>query len=148
MNYSLKDKIVATEEFLSELIAKSWQESEEIQQQISNIDNSTRLGAEVVKLLKGMCSNYYVLIGCLENLADGTVLSGTDSAEPLKAVDTHAIAEVEELDKKLGVEQTHGTILATPAPAGEETAFEPFEYFVDFDEPSGDPITDEDLYNN
>ena len=25
---------------------------------------------------------------------------------------------------------------------------EPFEYFVDFDEPIGDPISDEDLYGN
>ena len=25
---------------------------------------------------------------------------------------------------------------------------EPFEYFVDFDEPNGDPISDKDLYGN
>ena len=25
---------------------------------------------------------------------------------------------------------------------------EPFEYFVDFDDPVGEPLTDDDLYNN
>ena len=30
----------------------------------------------------------------------------------------------------------------------QDEVIEPFEYFVDFDEPVGDPITDDDLYNN
>ena len=33
------------------------------------------------------------------------------------------------------------------AETNNENTSEPFEYFVDFDEPIGEPLTDDDLYN-
>ena len=67
MQYNLKDKIEVTTEFLNELITKSWQEVDAIQQQITNIDSTSQLGADVSKLLKNVCTSYYTLIGCLED---------------------------------------------------------------------------------
>ena len=70
MEYNLKDKIEVNNEFISDLTTKSWQEVEALQQQIANIDMSTRLGNEVAKALRSVCTGYYVLIGCLEALTD------------------------------------------------------------------------------
>ena len=70
MEYTLKNKIEVSKEFLSDLIARYWQESENVNQQIANIDTSSYIGAEVAKLLKNASTNYYVLIGCLETLLE------------------------------------------------------------------------------
>ena len=140
MSYELKNKITVTEEFLNELIAKSWQEAESLQQQIANIDISTRLGAEVVNILKNTCTNTYVLIGCLEALLDNNELKPD-------------IQEIDDLPRYTSIELDYENnpveTIAEPTndPTEVKQSFEPFEYFVDFDEPSGEPLTDDDLYN-
>ena len=131
MQYSLKDKIHVTDNFLNELMSKSWQEVEAIQQQIANIDTSTMLGSEVTKLLKNICTCYYVLIGSLESLSDS-------------ASKTEPQTEKIEPDVDKAVEPEDFSIL----PTADTAEFEPFEYFVDFDEPSGIPLSDKDLYGN
>jgi hypothetical protein len=142
MEYSLKDKIEVTEEFLNELIAKNWQETDALQQQIANIDTSTQLGAKVARVLKNTCTNYYVLIGCLESLIEGDI--------PQREFITKDEHDDMSVEPEIETPQEH---LATVdnqelSPNAEiNTNFEPFEYFVDFDEPCGEPITDKDLYN-
>jgi hypothetical protein len=144
MNYNLKDKLEVTEELLNDLITKSWQEAEALQQQAANIDTSTQLGVEVVRLLKNTCTNYYVLIGCLEALAENTEIHSTSvDAEPETVQDT-AVQELYDDQEK--IEPGPGEV---SVPGAENiNDFEPFEYFVDFDEPSGEPISDKDLYGN
>ena len=139
MEYSLKDKIKVTDEFLNELIAKNWQEAEALQQQIVNIDTGSQLGLEVAKVLKNTCTAYYVLIGCLENLAEGDLPQH-------KAVATD---EHDEVLTEPEAETAKNSFVESEPSATQEpnTDFEPFEYFVDFDEPSGEPLTDKDLYN-
>lgn len=140
MDYTLKDKITVDADFLSDLITKSWQESEAIQQQIASLDTSTRLGVEVARLLKNTCTNYYVLIGCLETLAENpesaTLEQGPPEVGPVPAPNEVEIPIYEEP-------------VAEPIRVPDEALaeFEPFEYFVDFDEPVGERLTDEDLYN-
>ena len=136
MQYNLKDKIEITDEFLNELISKSWQEADTIRQQIANIELNTQRGCEVAKLLKNMSTNYYVLIGCLEDLLDKEEKIMSDEIEEHTAESAQQdidepVLEVEEL-------------LSTPLDTS--IVSEPFEYFVDFDDPAGDPISDEDLY--
>ena len=142
MPYSLKDKISVTAEFLNELISKSWQETETLQQQIANIDTNTKLGSETVKYLKNACTNYYILIGCLEALVENPNTAETeietDAAIPQNTVNAEAYDE----PYKAEANTEEMPILPT-VPTDD---FEPFEYFVDFDEPSGTPITDTDLY--
>ena len=140
MSYELKEKILVTKNFISDIITKSWGEAEALQQQIANIDTSNSLGAELAKALKNMNTSYYVLIGCLETLLDnddGTVAKPqsipTDTLEPEVENDS----ENSEAFIKAEIPQKINT-----------DNFEPFEYFVDFDEPSGIPLSDKDLYGN
>jgi hypothetical protein len=143
MKYNLKDKIEVTEEYLNELISKSWQEAESIQQQIANIDTSTQLGAEVVRLLNNTCTNYYVLIGCLESLAEGNMpkpaVEITNKVNPMQDATELEIPQDSLSIDYLPVDTRNGSV-------ENDTDFEPFEYFVDFDEPSGEPLSDEDIY--
>jgi hypothetical protein len=135
MEYNLKDKIEVNNEFISDLTAKSWQEVEALQQQIANIDMSTRLGNEVVKALRSVCTGYYVLIGCLEALTE--------------AEETDTIEDKPEgiLDEPVLDTDDSEDFLTAPIVKEASADFEPFEYFVDFDEPTGLPLADEDLYN-
>ena len=134
MEYNLKDKIEVNNEFISDLTTKSWQEVEALQQQIANIDMSTRLGNEVAKALRSVCTGYYVLIGCLETLTD------TEETEIVED------KPEETLDEPVLYMDDSEDFLAAPIVKEVSNDFEPFEYFVDFDEPTGEPLTDKDLY--
>lgn len=134
MEYNLKDKIEVNNEFVSDLTTKSWQEVEALQQQIANIDMSTRLGNEVAKALRSVCTSYYVLIGRLEALVE---TDETDIIED-KMEDT--------LDEPVLDMDDSEDFLTAPIAKEISNDFEPFEYFVDFDEPMGEPLTDKDLY--
>ena len=138
MQYGLKDKIEVTDEFLNELILKGWQESEVIQQQIANINASTKLGADVVGLLKNLCTSYLILVGCLEALAENTETNCLNLSVSDDRLSTEVTDEV--TDYKVIPEATVNTAEYI------NNEYEPFEYFVDFDEPVGEPLTDMDLY--
>lgn len=141
MEYNLKDKIEVTEEFLNDLIAKNWQEVEALQQQIANINTSSKLGADVAKLLKNTCTNYYVLIGCMETLVENPEAELEAHEQETESEATNDIVTIEPTaDDIIEPETAHVYNVETNAD------FEPFEYFVDFDEPSGEPISDQDLY--
>lgn len=151
MNYELKDKIQITKEFLNELEVKSWQEIEQLQAQIANIEVSED-SAKVVQLLKSLLTSYYVFAGGLENLNDDTkvikVADFTDKVCPDKELITvgteeESVPNDPELDEP-------SDFLDEPAntETDNDATFEPFEYFVDFDEPTGEPLTDDDIYNN
>ena len=144
MNYELKDKIIATKELLSELEVKSWQEIEHLQTQIANLADSP-INDKLKQLLKNLLTSYYIFTGGVETLSSE---SADLEIEPIKApIINRELAEPIEA----AVEQE------MPAPADElqiedtrlagYEADDTFEYFVDFDDPIGDPITDDDLYN-
>ena len=146
MNFELKDKIEVTKEFLSELETKSWHEIEHLQNLIINIAN-TKENIELLKLLNGLLTNYYIFTGGLERLTSSEMVFSTidDEQEQPKVPELTKVAVADEeshiKDKKETFAGFTGDITA------ETTNFEPFEYFVDFDEPSGEALTDEDLYN-
>jgi hypothetical protein len=136
---NLKDKITVTPDFLADLISKNWQEVDSIQQQIDSIDSSTKAGQEVVNLLKNALASQYVFVGCLENISiKATSEVYLERVEPVE----HTEPEPEEKLQGLVDEPIDLAIDSAEVP------FEPFEYFVDFDEPIGDPLSDEDLYGN
>lgn len=140
MNYELKDKINATPEFLGELEAKSWLEIEHLQAQIANLAEGPA-NEKLRKLFKNLLTSYYVFTGELENLSSGdtAVLPENDAldveySEPEISINQH-IKDTEEFTE--------------PETAMHEIEVtEPFEYFIDFDDPIGEPLTDEDLYSN
>lgn len=148
MSIVLKDKIKVDKNFINDLIAKGWEDSESIQNQIDCIEADSEIAAKTVKLLKDLLTSYYVFTGCLESLANEPI-EATKTSEPEKAAEPEVI-----VPEKLTI------IPEEPVKANNEPDIdffseldidsadsEPFEYFVDFDEPVGEPLTDEDLYN-
>lgn len=148
MEYCLKDKIVVTKDFLNDLETKSWQEIEHLQNQIANIE-ANKESAPLLKLLNNLLTSYYVFTGGLENLSGGglEVAFANDDKDLTQATTANeTIDEPDDSDTVQAVEDTKFTTMLGTTDA--KTAdFEPFEYFVDFDEPSGEALTDEDLYN-
>jgi hypothetical protein len=147
MNYELKDKITISKEFISELEAKSWQEVEQLQAQIANIE-VTAESTKVIQLLKNLLTSYYVFVGELENLNDEdkapkvTEFTCQDKEPiPTAPVEEASAKEVFDEADDFFDEQINGESTT-------DEVFEPFEYFVDFDEPIGEPLTDDDIYNN
>ena len=127
MNYELKDKINVTTELLNELELKSWQEIEHLQAQLANLDNGP-VNDKLRQLFKNLLTSYYVFTGGIETLLSESISN--------VALPTEEPVVLQTIDPKSIVNE----------PDTEVT--DPFEYFVDFDDPSGEPLTDKDLYNN
>lgn len=146
MDIVLKDKIKIDKNFINELITKSWEDSESIQNQITSIDVDSDVAAKIVKLLKDLLTSYYVFTGCLETLENELATSAA-IIEPTKVVEPEVIVP----EKLTVTPEDHVNVdvpdigIFSELEDGQE--IEPFEYFVDFDEPIGEPLTDEDLYN-
>ena len=141
MNYELKDKLNITDELLSDLESKSWQEIEHIQYQIDNLSDSAA-NEKLRQLFKNLLTSYYIFVGGIENLSgEPTITEFENKGSEINSNDI-VIDEpkIEYVDKFIPEE---------PIKTNDyEVISEPFEYFVDFDEPAGDPISDEDLYGN
>ena len=136
--YNLKDKIQITSEFLGDLETKSWQEIEHLQAQIANIEVNQE-STPLINLLKNLLTSYYVFAGGLENLSGEPIsIDSTYAEKPeekvLPLADIKLEAPIEE-----PIRDSSNDIRAADT-------FEPFEFFVDFDEPSGEPLSDEELY--
>ena len=138
--YLLKDKISISTEFLSNLESKGWQEIETIQNQLTNIEASAD-NAPVIQLLNNLLTSYYVFVGGIENLACNNKTQITSVGKAPEAAAPEIKPETTSV-KPVALPDYHAQV------APETVAFEPFEYFVDFDEPSGEPLSDEDLYGN
>ena len=142
MNYELKDKISVNPALLDELAAKGWQEIEHLQVQIANIANTSAEAAKVSQILKNLLTSYYVFTGSIEAVANGQVDIITDT-EPYIAAEDAPEEPSSDNDSELASVEVN-----TEETLPEMEISEPFEYFVDFDEPIGDPLSDEDLYNS
>ena len=145
MNYELKDKITTTQELLNELEAKGWQEIEHLQTQINNLAEGAT-NDRLRQIFKNLLTSYYVFTGGIETLASEPINNvSTQPEAKLEEPVTNTIIEptIDELDSVNSVED----FIIKDEKNNYEVS-EPFEYFVDFDEPTGDPISDEDLYGN
>ncbi len=150
MSIVLKNKIKVDKNFINGLITKSWEDSESIQNQIDCIEIDSDVAAKAVKLLKDLLTSYYVFTGCLENLENESIeiVTPTKVVEPVKAVEPEII-----VPEKLTIVPEEPLEMKVPntdilMELEDEADGELFEYFVDFDEPVGEPLTDDDLYNN
>ena len=136
MNYQLKDKIKVTPEFLDAVCQKSWQEIEHLQSQIANLADESE-SIQLQQLLKALLTSYYVFVGGVETLLNDPV------EEPIKIIE-----KVSNPEEDLTPELPDKFLDNDNTKTDEYTIIEPFEYFIDFDEPIGDPISDKDPYNN
>lgn len=136
-NIKLETKINVNKSFIDELITSGWQEIENLQKQIAAIDSNSNEGIFVVELLNKLLTSYYVFTGNLENLYDAGVTMNTNIV--------NTVGELKDAPREEPIEDTELLDLPTET-AAVSNDFEPFEYFVDFDEPVGSPLSDEDLY--
>ena len=143
MGYTFEEKIAVTRELLEDIAAKSWQEIESLQGQISNLAKDAS-GDALSKLLKNLLTSYYIFVGGLENLS-----TDTTEAQNYTSVqnDDMLLAQNQKVELNDIAPITIDDIVHE-CPTTNTDDFEPFEYFVDFDEPSGKPLSDEDLYGN
>lgn len=147
MNIELKDKIKITDEYLQELISKSWHESENLQRQIKALNVISSKDAKVVELLKQLLTNYQIFIGCLEGLSEET-FEEVKTKAILPEFEPESIVPEVVLDESLTNETAFLETNSTDTLMESVEVQEPFEYFVDFDDPVGEPLTDKDLYND
>ena len=139
-DYTLENKISVTQEFLNELISRSWQDIENLKNQISSIASVTSQDKALHLLLNNLLTNYYIFAGCLENLeTDFDVTTETVFSDDNEKLEIEQTEIQTEIAKPQVQQQTQ--LLNEPT-----DDFEPFEYFVDFDEPIGEKLTDKDLY--
>lgn len=131
--YFLKDKLKVTKDFITELENKSWAEIDNLQNQINNIE-TTEESKPLVQLIKGLLTSYYVFVGGLENLS---LEANSENFVEVNSEKNNLAAAVEDSSKE---------VLNNADLISNDNSYEPFEYFVDFDEPSGEPLSDEDLY--
>ena len=136
MEYTLKEKLSATKSFVDSLTEKGWQEIEHLQIQLANLTD-TKDSKKVKQLLKNLLTSYYIFVGGLENL------DNSSNQEPVEIHEPVANTAVMEYEPEVATENEDITIVSPTEPEFSE----PFEYFVDFDEPVGEPLTDKDLYN-
>lgn len=140
MSIVIKEKIKIDNNFINDLITKSWEECEGIQSQIDSIEIDSEVAAKTVKLLRDLLTSYYVFTGCLENLDSKPIeVVNPVKATELEVVAPERLAAIQEEPKKSNIQDID--ILSEL-----DADIEPFEYFVDFDEPTGKPLTDKDLY--
>lgn len=146
MNIVLKDKIKVDKSFINDLITKSWQDSESIQSQIDSIEVDSDTAAKTVKLLKDLLTSYYVFTGCLENLENEPI----NTIEPKPEVivpEKLTIVPEEPIQQEMSANIMEVPDTDILVELEDDPESEPFEYFVDFDDPVGEPLTDDDLYN-
>jgi hypothetical protein len=147
MKYNLKNKIQVTKDFLSDLEIKSWQEIEYLQSQIANIEVTPKT-TELVKLLKNLLTSYYVFAGGLENLTDVATYEASETVREEDSVEVSTEIETElPIENSTKDDNFNNEVSMKSKEISDEEISEPFEYFVDFDEPVGKPLTDDDLYN-
>lgn len=152
--YDLKNKVEVTKDFLENLITNSWLEVENLQNQINNLDTDSKIGVNTAQILKNLLTSQYVFIGCLENLI--TEFETTHLSSVTKPDKTTFETKYDEdvlISSDLSTPQDNEFQDAAEMNLASETGiskegphFEPFEYFVDFDDPIGEPLSDKDLY--
>lgn len=163
--------------FLTDFISKGWEEVGYLKADIEAIKEAYKGTKPIEDLIQDLIDAYLVCIGQLEahlhdnkylDYPEESGLSGTKLEEELElkvapdqiVIKTEKTTPVEINEEEdliiIGVDETATEAefkAPEAAPAPVETvkpAGEPFEYFVDFDEPdmSQPKLTDDDLYNN
>lgn len=145
MEYTLKDKLPITKEFLTDLEMKSWQEIEYLQNQIANIE-PVEENTKLIQLLKSLLTSYYVFAGGLENFNDCKTIDKVCIDKEPASVIAEPTVETSGYHDEYCEDNNYEPAYVEKQSSATEVDIEPFEYFVDFDDPVGEPLSDEDLY--
>ena len=141
MNYELKDKLILSADMLKELEMRGWQEIEYLQAQIANLAEGG-VNDKLRQLFKSLLTSYYIFTGGIETLKDEPIYGPAHSIEPQQEVTDITVTDDSSIETADAFEMVDTDSVEVP------DTIDPFEYFTDFDDPIGEPLTDEDLYNN
>ena len=157
----LKEEQIKQEElpitFITSFVSRGWEEVGMLKEQIKALKEefSGKNIAKIEEILQGLIDAYLINIGQLELFLhendyvevpeieeekEEKVEEPTEENEIEDEVEVAAEEEVEVEDEIEAEVEPQNVVRQTPGD------FEAFEYFVDFDEPEGDPLTDDDLY--
>lgn len=151
----LKEEQIRQEElpitFITSFVSRSWEEVGMLKEQIKALkEEFGGKGIEKIEeIFQGLIDAYLINIGQLELFLHENDYVEVPEIEEEKVEEPteEEIEEVEEAEEEVEIEDEveveveHQKVVKN-VPAD----FEAFEYFVDFDEPEGEALTDDDLY--
>lgn len=153
----LKEEQIRQEElpitFITSFVSRGWEEVGMLKEQIKALkEEFGGKGIEKIEeIFQGLIDAYLINIGQLElflhenDYVEVPEIEEEKVEEPVEEEETEEVEETEEeveIDDEVEVEvEPQKVVKNVPAD------FEAFEYFVDFDEPEGEALTDDDLYN-
>lgn len=147
----LKEEQIRQEElpitFITSFVSRGWEEVGMLKEQIKALkEEFGGKGIEKIEeIFQGLIDAYLINIGQLElflhenDYVEVPEIEEEKVEEPVEEEETEEEVEIED-EVEIEVEPQK---IVKNVPAD----FEAFEYFVDFDEPEGEALTDEDLYN-
>ena len=135
-----------SKELIKNFTDKSWQEIENLKLQLNNLSKNTDVEKAVHNALNDLLTSYYIFIGRLESILDDDY--NTVTVDEVPVTDDEAHADIPEIEVDNIKDAFIKDIPEEQISDNPNIEFEPFEYFVDFDEPVGNPISDKDLYGN
>lgn len=144
--------------FITSFVSRGWEEVGMLKEQIKALKAEFKNVDKIEEILQGLIDAYLINIGQLElflhenEYVEVPAIEETSDKKEDEEVSTseEESEEVEPEVKVIEVEapaeesEPEGRVVMQPAPKD----FEAFEYFVDFDDPTGDPLTDDDIYDN
>ena len=152
----LKEEQIRQEElpitFITSFVSRGWEEVGMLKEQIKALkEEFGGKGIEKIEeIFQGLIDAYLINIGQLElflhenDYVEVPEIEEEKAEEPVEE-ENEEVEETEEeveIDDEVEVEvEPQKVVKNVPAD------FEAFEYFVDFDEPEGEALTDDDLYN-
>lgn len=147
----LKEEQIRQEElpitFITSFVSRGWEEVGMLKEQIKALkEEFGGKGIEKIEeIFQGLIDAYLINIGQLElflhenDYVEVPEIEEEKVEEPVEEEETEEEVEIKD---EVEVEVEPQKIVKN-VPAD----FEAFEYFVDFDEPEGEALTDDDLYN-
>lgn len=135
-----------SKELIKNFTDKSWQEIENLKLQLNSLSKNTDVEKAVHNALNDLLTSYYIFIGRLESILDDDCNTVTVNEVPV--TDDKAHEDIPEIATDSIKDVFINDMPKVQISDSVDVEFEPFEYFVDFDEPVGNPISDKDLYGN
>lgn len=161
----LKENKISQEElpitFITSFVSRGWEEVGMLKEQIKALKAEFKNIDKIEEILQGLIDAYLINIGQLElflhendyvevpNIEETEEVEKKEEEEKVSEDEIVEDEEVKDIEDEIEtvvedeVEEAEAPIVMQQAPKD----FEAFEYFVDFDEPSGEALTDDDLYN-
>lgn len=152
----LKEEQIRQEElpitFITSFVSRGWEEVGMLKEQIKALkEEFGGKGIEKIEeIFQGLIDAYLINIGQLELFLHENDYVEVPEIEEEKVEEPteEEIEEVEEAEEEVEIEdEVEVEVEPQKVVKNVPADFEAFEYFVDFDEPEGEALTDDDLYN-